>query len=80
VSSIGRLHVARVSQRDGAATRADGAVERKAKTRAGRRIIALRVCLPCLYAVYTAKNARAGEKEKNVHAREKKGAKSIPQK
>lgn len=50
------------------ATRVNGAVERKAKTRAGRRIIASRVCPPCSCGVHGKKCTSEREREKNVHA------------
>lgn len=53
---------------------ADGAVERKAKTHAGRRIIASRVRLPCLCGVHGKKCMF--EKERRMYMHTKREEKS----
>lgn len=84
MSSIERLHVARVSRRDGAATRADGAVERKAKDARGTADHRL-ACLPSVLMWRTRQKVRQREKEReereerrHMHMLKKKRAKSIP--
>lgn len=86
MSSIERLYVARVSRRDGAATRADGAVERKAKDARGTADHRL-ACLPSVLMWCTRQKVRQreGKSERRerrgrlyMHMLKKKRAKSIP--